>query len=203
MSTVKPPPTPSPGDGKCLPFFAPYGRYCYFMYDGAEGFSWNDARHYCQSVRTELTSIHSRAEIEFIRNLNFTKKHNIWIGLTRDRNCELATKQKQQQWPFSLIESSTCKQLTCTYDMFCHLVGWGWTDKTSLGFVNWAQGEPNSAFHPGDIAEENCVEMYLDGHWNDNNCLQKRGFACRHRQCKEFLASFLWNFYFEFWFKVF
>uniref|UniRef100_A0A3B5KWE5 C-type lectin domain-containing protein n=1 Tax=Xiphophorus couchianus TaxID=32473 RepID=A0A3B5KWE5_9TELE len=110
------------------------------------GFSWNDARHYCQSVRTELTSIHSRAEIEFIRNLNFTK--------------------------------NTCKQLTCTYDMFCHLVGWGWTDKTSLGFVNWAQGEPNSAFHPGDIAEENCVEMYLDGHWNDNNCLQKRGFAC-------------------------
>uniref|UniRef100_A0A3B5PSP1 C-type lectin domain-containing protein n=1 Tax=Xiphophorus maculatus TaxID=8083 RepID=A0A3B5PSP1_XIPMA len=163
MSAVKPPPTPSPGDGKCLPFFAPYGRYCYFMYDGAEGFSWNDARHYCQSVRTELTSIHSRAEIEFIRNLNFTKKHNIWIGLTRDRN-----------------------------------FGWGWTDKTSLGFVNWAQGEPNSAFHPGDIAEENCVEMYLDGRWNDNNCLQKRGFACRHRQCKEFLASFLWIFYFEF-----
>ncbi|XP_023194031.1 macrophage mannose receptor 1-like [Xiphophorus maculatus] len=147
ISSVKPPPTPSPGDGKCLPFFAPYGRYCYFMYDGAEGFSWNDARHYCQSVRTELTSIHSRAEIEFIRNLNFTKKHNIWIGLTRDRN-----------------------------------FGWGWTDKTSLGFVNWAQGEPNSAFHPGDIAEENCVEMYLDGRWNDNNCLQKRGFACRHRQ---------------------
>uniref|UniRef100_A0A3B5KQG0 C-type lectin domain-containing protein n=1 Tax=Xiphophorus couchianus TaxID=32473 RepID=A0A3B5KQG0_9TELE len=127
------------------------------------GFSWNDARHYCQSVRTELTSIHSRAEIEFIRNLNFTKKHNIWIGLTRDRNCELSS-----------------------------------TYKTSLGFVNWAQGEPNSAFHPGDIAEENCVEMYLDGHWNDNNCLQKRGFACRHRQCKEFLASFLWIFYFEF-----
>uniref|UniRef100_A0A096MA02 C-type lectin domain-containing protein n=1 Tax=Poecilia formosa TaxID=48698 RepID=A0A096MA02_POEFO len=150
ISSVKPPPTPSPGDGKCLSFFVPYGQYCYFMYDGAEGFSWNDARHYCQSVRTELTSIHSRAEIEFIRNLNFTKKHNIWIGLTRDRN-----------------------------------FGWGWTDKTSLGFVNWAQGEPNSAFHPGDIAEENCVEMYLDGRWNDNNCLQKRGFACRHRQCKE------------------
>ncbi|XP_014906843.1 macrophage mannose receptor 1 [Poecilia latipinna] len=147
ISSVKPPPTPSPGDGKCLSFFVPYGQYCYFMYDGAEGFSWNDARHYCQSVRTELTSIHSRAEIEFIRNLNFTKKHNIWIGLTRDRN-----------------------------------FGWGWTDKTSLGFVNWAQGEPNSAFHPGDIAEENCVEMYLDGRWNDNNCLQKRGFACRHRQ---------------------
>ncbi|KAM9735159.1 uncharacterized protein ACNS7B_014489 [Menidia menidia] len=24
--------------------------------------------------------------------------------------------------------------------------------------------------------------MYADGRWNDNNCLQKRGFICRHRQ---------------------
>ncbi|KAK5617685.1 hypothetical protein CRENBAI_001663 [Crenichthys baileyi] len=147
ISSVKPPPTPSPGDGKCLSFWVPYGRYCYLVYDGKEGFSWNDARHYCQSVRTELASIHSRAELEFIRSLNNTKNHNLWIGLTRDRN-----------------------------------FGWGWTDKTPLAFLNWAQGEPNSAFHPGDIAEENCVEMYLDGRWNDNNCLQKRGFVCRHRQ---------------------
>ncbi|MEQ2170772.1 hypothetical protein GOODEAATRI_003801 [Goodea atripinnis] len=138
ISSVKPPPTPSPGDGKCLSFWVPYGRYCYLVYDGKEGFSWNDARHYCQSVRTELASIHSRAELEFIRSLNNTKNHNLWIGLTRDRNCE-----------------------------------------------------PNSAFHPGDIAEENCVEMYLDGRWNDNNCLQKRGFVCRHRQCKAFLVWFL------------
>ncbi len=68
--------------------------------------------------------------------------------------------------------------------MFDVLVGWGWTDKTSLGFLNWAPGEPNAAFHPGEVGEESCVEMYHDGHWNDNNCLQKRGFACRHRQCK-------------------
>uniref|UniRef100_A0A3Q3EBJ6 C-type lectin domain-containing protein n=1 Tax=Hippocampus comes TaxID=109280 RepID=A0A3Q3EBJ6_HIPCM len=63
-------------------------------------------------------------------------------------------------------------------------VGWGWTDKTPVGFLNWAPGEPNAAFHPGQVAEENCVEMYPDGRWNDNDCLQKRGFVCRHRQCK-------------------
>uniref|UniRef100_A0A4W6CB22 C-type lectin domain-containing protein n=1 Tax=Lates calcarifer TaxID=8187 RepID=A0A4W6CB22_LATCA len=120
----------------------PYGRYCYLVYNGKEGLSWPDSRHYCQWERAELVSIHSRAEVEFIRNLNYTKYHNIWIGLTRDRN-----------------------------------FGWGWTDKTSLGFLNWAPGEPNEAFHPGDVAEENCVEMYPDGRWNDNNCLQKRGFV--------------------------
>ncbi|XP_023264465.1 macrophage mannose receptor 1-like [Seriola lalandi dorsalis] len=147
ISSEKPPPTPAPGDGKCLPFWVPYGRYCYYVYNEQQGFSWPDSRHYCQSIRAELVSIHSRAEVEFIRNLNYTKRHNVWIGLTRDRN-----------------------------------FGWGWTDRTSLGFLNWAPGEPNSAFHPGDVAEENCVEMYGDGRWNDNNCLQKRGFACRHRQ---------------------
>ncbi|XP_047200502.1 macrophage mannose receptor 1 [Hippoglossus stenolepis] len=147
ISSETPPPTPAPGDGKCLPFWIPYGRYCYFVYNQQKGFSWPDSRHYCQEVKAELASIHSRAEVEFIRNLNYTKHHNIWIGLTRDRN-----------------------------------FGWGWTDKTSLGFLNWAPSEPNMAFHPGDVAEENCVEMYGDGRWNDNNCLQKRGFACRHRQ---------------------
>ncbi|XP_061589669.1 macrophage mannose receptor 1 [Cololabis saira] len=147
ITSEHPPPTPSPGDGKCLPFWVPYGHHCYYVYDRKEGYSWPEARHYCQSVRTELASIHSRAEQEFLRNLNYTKYHHVWIGLTRDNN-----------------------------------LGWGWTDKTSLGFLNWAPGEPNTNFHPGDIAGENCVEMYADGRWNDNNCLQKRGFACRHRQ---------------------
>ena len=85
---MKPPPTPAPGDGRCLEFFAPYGRHCYAVYSGQKGYSWSDARSYCQQFKADLVSIHSRAEVEFIKNLNFTKYHNIWIGLTRDRNCE-------------------------------------------------------------------------------------------------------------------
>ncbi|TNM92320.1 hypothetical protein fugu_019332 [Takifugu bimaculatus] len=147
ISSESPPPTPAPGNGMCLPFWYPYGRYCYHVYNGQQGFSWPESRHYCQSIRGDLASLHSRAEVEFIRNLNYTKYHNIWIGLTRDSN-----------------------------------FGWAWTDKTSLGFLNWAHGEPNAAFHPGNAVDENCVEMYPDGLWNDNNCLQKRGFVCRHHQ---------------------
>ncbi|XP_068430349.1 uncharacterized protein [Clinocottus analis] len=147
ISKEEPPPTPAPGDGKCLPSWIPYGRYCYYVYNGKQGFSWMDSRHYCQVVKAELASVHSRAEVEFIRSLNYTKHHHVWLGLTRDSN-----------------------------------FGWGWTDRTSLGFLNWAPGEPNLALHPGEVGEESCVEMYPDGRWNDNNCLQKRGFACRHRQ---------------------
>uniref|UniRef100_A0AAQ6ID92 C-type lectin domain-containing protein n=1 Tax=Anabas testudineus TaxID=64144 RepID=A0AAQ6ID92_ANATE len=131
----------------CLPFWAHYGRYCYFVYNGQQGFSWPDSRHYCQQFKADLVSIHSRADVEFIRNLNATKNHNIWIGLTRDSNCECRNGQKNND-----------------------------TD-TSLGFLNWAPGEPNAAFHPGEVAEESCVEMYADGRWNDNNCMQKRGFC--------------------------
>uniref|UniRef100_A0A3B4V0R4 C-type lectin domain-containing protein n=1 Tax=Seriola dumerili TaxID=41447 RepID=A0A3B4V0R4_SERDU len=59
--------------------------------------------------------------------------------------------------------------------------GYSWSDGTPLSHTNWGPGEPNN--HEG---REECVEMmYGDGRWNDNNCLQKRGFACRHRQCKE------------------
>lgn len=72
----------------------------------------------------------------------------------------------------------------CAFDS---VVGWAWTDNTPVGFFNWASGEPNAALHPGEVAEENCVEMYLDGRWNDNKCLDKKGFICRHRQCKGFL----------------
>uniref|UniRef100_A0A3Q3SGN4 C-type lectin domain-containing protein n=1 Tax=Mastacembelus armatus TaxID=205130 RepID=A0A3Q3SGN4_9TELE len=148
----KPPPTPGPGDGNCMTGWIPYGRYCYYVSREKEVLSWPESDHACQFFKGHLVSIHSRAEVEFIRNLNYTKTHPIWIGLTRDHR--------------TLFDFSD---------------GWGWTDKTSVGFFNWATGEPNAAFHPGEVGEENCVEMYDDGRWNDNNCLQKRGFACRKR----------------------
>uniref|UniRef100_A0A672LX32 C-type lectin domain-containing protein n=1 Tax=Sinocyclocheilus grahami TaxID=75366 RepID=A0A672LX32_SINGR len=147
LSAEKPPSTPAPGDGKCLPGWWPYGRYCYFTYNGKVGYSWPEARHICQEVNGgELASIHSRAEVEFVRNINYTKFADHVLIVVVD--------------------------------------GWGWTDLTSLGFTNWAPGEPNEAFHDGDVGKENCVEMYHDGTWNDNNCVQKRGFVCRHRQCR-------------------
>ncbi|XP_035247102.1 macrophage mannose receptor 1 [Anguilla anguilla] len=147
ITSEKPPPTPAPGDGKCRRGWWRFGQHCYFVYNDKNGYSWPESRYKCQQLHGDLVSLHSQAEVDFLRNINYTKYHNVWIGLTRDRS-----------------------------------FGWGWTDMTSLGYVNWAPGEPNEAFHPGDAGSENCVEMYPDGKWNDNNCLQKRGFACRHRQ---------------------
>uniref|UniRef100_A0A667WHX7 C-type lectin domain-containing protein n=1 Tax=Myripristis murdjan TaxID=586833 RepID=A0A667WHX7_9TELE len=133
----------SSAHGECAQGWRPYEGRCYY-------FS-TDTKTWSEILQAELVSIHSRAEVEFIRNLNYTKSHHIWIGLTRNHNCKF--------------------------------MGWTWTDKTSLGFLNWAAGEPNEAFHPGEVPE-NCVEMYHDGHWNDNDCMYKKSFACRMHQSK-------------------
>ncbi|XP_062868150.1 macrophage mannose receptor 1 [Trichomycterus rosablanca] len=79
------PPTPPPGDGECFPGWRPYGRYCYFVYNGKQGFSWPESRLYCQQISgSDLASVHSRAEGEFIRSINYTRYHNVWIGLSKD-----------------------------------------------------------------------------------------------------------------------
>nr|XP_015217385.1 PREDICTED: macrophage mannose receptor 1-like [Lepisosteus oculatus] len=148
ISSEKPPPTPAPGGGKCHLGWHSYGRYCYWVDSQEKGQSWPNARHVCQQMHAELASIHSRAEVEFLMKLNFTKYHNLWIGLTKDSS-----------------------------------YGWAWTDMSPLGFINWAPGEPNELFHPGGGGVEQCVEMNIeDGRWNDNNCLQERGFVCRSLQ---------------------
>uniref|UniRef100_A0A3B5K7G8 C-type lectin domain-containing protein n=1 Tax=Takifugu rubripes TaxID=31033 RepID=A0A3B5K7G8_TAKRU len=62
---------------------------------------------------------------------------------------------------------------------------YAWSDGVSpVLYTNWNDKEPNNA------EGTNCVEMYPDGLWNDNNCLQKRGFVCRHHQCKDQFAYF-------------
>uniref|UniRef100_A0A8C5A572 C-type lectin domain-containing protein n=1 Tax=Gadus morhua TaxID=8049 RepID=A0A8C5A572_GADMO len=72
----------------CSPYWKPFGRHCYAVYNGDEGYSWPEAQHLCQLGKAELVSVHSRAETLFLRQLNFTK-HNVWIGLSRDSNSPL------------------------------------------------------------------------------------------------------------------
>ncbi|XP_069835386.1 mannose-binding protein C-like [Dendropsophus ebraccatus] len=40
-------------------------------------------------------------------------------------------------------------------------------------YSNWSDKEPNNEF-----GGEDCVEMYLDGKWNDRNCDEKRLIIC-------------------------
>nr|XP_056706508.1 pulmonary surfactant-associated protein D-like [Euleptes europaea] len=42
-----------------------------------------------------------------------------------------------------------------------------------IGYMNWADEEPNNAG-----GKEDCVEIYLDGKWNDRSCTEKRLIVC-------------------------
>ena len=43
--------------------------------------------------------------------------------------------------------------------------GWGWIDESAFDFSAWAEDEPSG---PDD--EEQCMEMWTNGLWNDNSC---------------------------------
>ncbi|XP_040177021.1 collectin-46-like [Rana temporaria] len=42
-----------------------------------------------------------------------------------------------------------------------------------IRYFNWSPNEPNNLHN-----NENCVEMWYDGRWNDENCASKRFFIC-------------------------
>ncbi|CAG2187406.1 CD206 [Mytilus edulis] len=57
---------------------------------------------------------------------------------------------------------------------------WSWVDSSPKTFENWASGEPSTTWR--STAEE-CVEMNLDGTWNDINCQRyERPFICSSDQ---------------------
>ena len=49
--------------------------------------------------------------------------------------------------------------------------GFGWTDGSALAYINWAAGEPNN----WEGSNEDCVEMFSNGYWNDEVNKQNLG----------------------------
>lgn len=55
--------------------------------------------------------------------------------------------------------------------------GFEWADRSPLGYINWAEGEPSAA---NTTRTEDCVEMYWrSGKWNDANCATKNNYVCK------------------------
>lgn len=50
-----------------------------------------------------------------------------------------------------------------------------WSDDSRRDFSNWAPGEPNNPIG----GNQPCVEMYPDGHWNDDDCAKGQTFVCQ------------------------
>ncbi|XP_054911182.1 CD209 antigen-like protein E [Poeciliopsis prolifica] len=89
-----------------------FGCSCYFK--SQERKSWSDSRSYCQDKGADLVIINSKAEQEFITQLN--KNGESWIGL-----------RWTQQW----INHQW------TYD-------WKWVDESPITETFWGSGLPTS-----------------------------------------------------------
>ncbi|KAK0067569.1 secretory phospholipase A2 receptor [Biomphalaria pfeifferi] len=61
-----------------------------------------------------------------------------------------------------------------------------WTDRTLLDFTFWSQNEPN-----GLTVSEDCVELRLDGDWNDNNCNTIRPYVCVAKLGSTFIPTLI------------
>ena len=57
--------------------------------------------------------------------------------------------------------------------------GYGWSDKSPVGFTRWNPQQPNS--HHG---QQPCVEMYSTGEWGDTGCYSVKQFVCKMPRCK-------------------
>jgi hypothetical protein len=51
---------------------------------------------------------------------------------------------------------------------------WEWEDGSVFSYNNWANNEPNNT------GNEDCVEMYNNGKWNDKQCNHSRRFFCSY-----------------------
>lgn len=55
-------------------------------------------------------------------------------------------------------------------------LNWDWTDGTVVSYTNWNPGEPNDFLNNN----EDCLEVWVSGKWNDDNCMTKQlPFVCK------------------------
>ncbi|XP_052052765.1 asialoglycoprotein receptor 2 isoform X2 [Apodemus sylvaticus] len=61
---------------------------------------------------------------------------------------------------------------------------WKWVDGTEYrsNYKNWAITQPDNWQGHEEGGSEDCAEILLDGHWNDNFCQQVNRWACEKRR---------------------
>ena len=62
--------------------------------------------------------------------------------------------------------------------------GWLWIDDTPFDFTNWDPEEPSDETH----LNEQCIEMWTNGLWNDANCASLKPFICQKPSSHSFCA---------------
>ncbi|GFO24148.1 macrophage mannose receptor 1-like [Plakobranchus ocellatus] len=92
------PPAPSSLQGNCAdPDHTPFQGYCYMIIKDKKR-SWSGANRKCDRMSMELTSVHSKAEVDFLANLmkNEDSGRVAWIGF--QKSSDRIRKYKFRDW---------------------------------------------------------------------------------------------------------
>ncbi|KAJ8297631.1 hypothetical protein KUTeg_024162 [Tegillarca granosa] len=187
-------PTVSGGAGSCgsaLTGWKYYNNHCYIAIDGVGKMSktWREARQWCANNGADLVAINTIFEQIFVnqqlwnpQNIKLEKRgpfkilskgHTIardWILVTNITTTDLWIGLSEIDFEYGYrrnldIQLQPYKPIKVTH---------GGPTGSTVGFVNWAPGQPDDY----DGAED-CVEYQVaKTKWNDAHCAEKKGFMC-------------------------
>ena len=151
-------------DGQEVNFYivkaAEVGAWC-------SGFSMNvDVTIYCDSERYHIWNV--LGEQDFIvgsSSMSFSKAESY----CESQGTHLASIHNDAENEAAL---DTCTGGDCWIGLQCYdndQFDFEWMDGTEWDYKNWNNGEPNN-FMGNILGDEDCVQMYSNGKWNDNKC---------------------------------
>lgn len=139
--------------GGCQPGFLAFGSNCYAYFGqsgGSDTKSWFDARSSCQALGASLTSLHGRAETQFV--LSFTYTFNAsngriaWVGA------------------YQYLADNTYQ----------------WEDGTAWNFADWRPNEPNAKnYLEACVTAFSNYPTPYKGSFNDDGCQKPYPYVCK------------------------
>jgi hypothetical protein len=134
---------------------ATVGDYCYALFTTAK--SWSNAKTSCESISGgKLATIHSSTVNSAVKSV--ASGNEVWIGAADNNSLISGSSEGNFYWILDSNPFWTGGQAGSAYNG---------------AYQNWEPLEPNDSG-----ANEDCVEMYTTGTWNDYVCSNGRYYVC-------------------------
>uniref|UniRef100_UPI003AAAD5AF C-type mannose receptor 2-like n=1 Tax=Centroberyx gerrardi TaxID=166262 RepID=UPI003AAAD5AF len=109
--------------------------------------NWTDAQRYCRVKHADLATVENTEDTSRLNRFEFGDASMAWIGLTDDpKSWKQIMGKDENSWRWSAS---------------------GETSRTS--YLNWNPIQPNNKY-----GNQNCVYLYRDGTWNDDDYTNPR-----------------------------
>ena len=149
-------------------WYHPAGQWQFEYYSDTLRYNYTNAVQFCADRESEVATITSEQEAEYILHTMRNNRHGFWAGVVRD---DTAIGVKGPGYGFS------------------------WADGTDISYQNWAQGEsqtkkkrakihePNSGRNQKGEWDQSCLIVgFNNGNptwWNDADCDLRRRVVCK------------------------